>query len=203
MFNSFEQADNSITRKYGGTGLGLAITRRLAEMMGGEAGVTSAPGVGSTFWFTARLKRRDGLAEATPHTASADAEQMLQARHTGRQVLVVDDEPVNREVAKMLLEDIGLRVDTAEDGGQAIARARQTAYVAILMDMQMPTLDGLEATRRIRELPAHAATPILAMTANAFAEDKAQCLEAGMDDFLIKPFDPETLFALLLRWLGS
>ena len=202
LFIAFEQADNSTTRKYGGTGLGLAITRRLAHLMGGEAGVESTPGVGSTFWFTARLKkheRRETVRQ--PPAASVDAEAEIKQHYPARRILVVDDEPVNREVARMLLEDINLVVDTAEDGDEALALVQQHSYAAIFMDMQMPRLNGLAATRQIRELPGYAQTPIIAMTANAFAEDKARCFEAGMSDFLVKPFDPETLFATLLRTL--
>ena len=189
LFRAFEQADNSTTRKYGGTGLGLAITRRLAEQMGGEVGVESTPGVGSTFWFTARLKK-GAEAMITPQADPADFEMALRQRHAGKRILVVDDEPINREI-------------TAVDGVDAIALACQTVFAAILMDMQMPRLDGLEATRRIRELPGYRDTPILAMTANAFVEDKMRCLDAGMDDFLIKPFIPELLFATLLKYLDA
>ena len=208
LFSAFERADNSTTRKYGGTGLGLAITRRLAELMGGDAGVDSTPGVGSTFWFTARLKK-DGETVVTqaaaraadPAATQVDAETLIRQGCGGRRLLVVDDEPVNREVARMLLEDIGLVIDTAEDGAEAVSMAGRAAYAAILMDMQMPKLNGLDATRQIREMPGYRDTPIIAMTANAFAEDQARCFEAGMNDFLIKPFDPETLFATLLRAL--
>ncbi|MBI5900545.1 MAG: response regulator [Rhodocyclales bacterium] len=200
LFSAFEQADNSTTRKYGGTGLGLAITRRLAELMGGWAGAESVPGRGSRFWFTARLKKgRDGDAGATVANGQAEAE--LRRRHGGCRILVVDDDPLNREVAQLQLEAAGLVVDTAADGAQAIARARQATHAAILTDMQMPNLDGLDATRRIREIPGHERTPIVAMTANAFAEDKARCLAAGMNDFLVKPVVPERLFLILLQWL--
>jgi CheY-like chemotaxis protein len=201
LFSAFEQADNTTTRKYGGTGLGLAISRRLAELMGGEVGVDSTPGVGSTFWFTARLKKKEG--QLAQRSAIVDAGAVIQQQYAGARILVVDDEPVNREVAKVLLEDIGLEVDLADDGEQALASARKSAYAAIFMDMQMPKVDGLEATRQIRELPGYRETPIIAMTANAFAEDKARCLEAGMNDFLIKPFHPDTLFATLLRSLSQ
>jgi CheY-like chemotaxis protein len=197
LFSAFEQADNSTTRKYGGTGLGLAITRRLAELMGGEAGVDSTPGVGSTFWFTARLKKNaEVIANEVP--SNREAEAILRQHYAGHRVLVTDDEPVNQEIARMLLEDVGLQVDTADDGQQAVALAQSTAYAAIFMDMQMPHLDGIDATRQIREIPGYRAVPIIAMTANAFAEDKVRCLEAGMTHFLIKPFDSKVLFALLL-----
>jgi len=201
LFNAFEQADNSTTRKYGGTGLGLAITKRLAELMGGEVGAESAVGKGSTFWFTARLAKRqpgEGVSAAPDFDG---AEAAIGQRWTGARILVVDDEPINREIATMLLESAGLVVEAAEDGEQAVARAGASAFAAILMDMQMPRLDGLAATERIRRLPGHRATPIIAMTANAFAEDKVRCLAAGMNDFISKPFEPATLFASLLTWL--
>jgi two-component system sensor histidine kinase/response regulator len=201
LFCAFEQADNSTTRKYGGTGLGLAITRRLAELMGGEVGVHSTPGLGSTFWITVRLGRQGVVDEIDPVAAGGDAEQSIRTRFRDTRVLLVDDEPVNLAVARFLLEEAGLRVATAEDGLQAVRLARQAPYALILMDMQMPKLDGLQASRQIRGIPGYRATPILAMTANAFAEDKARCLDAGMDDFLIKPIDPDRLFSVLLGWL--
>ena len=202
LFSVFEQADNSKTRKYGGTGLGLAITRRLAELMGGEAGAESVTGVGSTFWFTVKLKKSSEVA-VVPRETSVDVEAEIRHRYFGHHILVVDDEPINREVALMQLEAVDLVVDTAEDGAEAIALARKNSYVAIFMDMQMPRLNGVEATQQIRQLPGYRDTPIIAMTANAFAEDKAQCIAAGMNDFLIKPFTPNQLFALLLRALSK
>jgi PAS domain S-box-containing protein len=201
LFSAFEQADNSTTRKYGGTGLGLSITRHFAELMGGKAGAESTPGMGSTFWLSVKLKKGADTAPSES-TTNMDAEAAIRQRYSGTRILVVDDEPINREVASMQLEAAGLVVDTAEDGIEAIASAKRTDYAAIFMDMQMPNLDGLDATRQIRELPGCRQTPIIAMTANAFAEDKARCLEAGMNDVLIKPFDPDQLFAILLRLLN-
>jgi PAS domain S-box-containing protein len=203
LFQAFEQADTSTTRQYGGTGLGLAITRRLAHLMGGDAGVDSTPGRGSRFWFTARLQKAERQKNAVTPEANADAEKTIQENYRGERILLVDDEPVNREIAQILLEDTGLIIDSAEDGVQAIAKAQTSAYRAIFMDMLMPNIDGLEATRQIRELPGHRQTPIIAMTANAFAEDKARCFAAGMNDFLVKPFDPQTLFSTLLHWLSQ
>ena len=203
LFSAFEQADNSTTRKYGGTGLGLAITRRLARLMGGQAGVESTPGVGSTFWFTAKLVKKNGDEVLADATENADAEATVRHRYHGSHILVVDDEPLNREVAQEQLEDAGLDVDTAEDGEEAVVMARQKKYAVIFMDMQMPNLDGLDATRQIREISGYEKTPIIAITGNAFAEDKARCLEAGMDDFLTKPIYHDVLFETLLRWLNK
>ena len=331
LFADFQQADSSTTRKYGGTGLGLAITRRLAELMGGDVGLHSVPGEGSTFSFTVRLARgqvttgedgedlrglrilvaddqpevraaqgkmlealglvvtyadsagaardamaaapidlalieyrmasaalaelpgdkplekkplllavtenndmdaaeearvsgfhavlakpltlailrttlhallsRDGDAETIVLPAPTMAEDALRRDHRGMRLLVVEDNPVNLEVALELLREAGCEVDQAENGAQAVAMVDSNMYDLILMDVYMPVMDGLDATRAIRCMPGRATTPIIAMTANVFAEDKQRCLDAGMNDRVAKPIDPEQFFATLLRWL--
>jgi two-component system sensor histidine kinase/response regulator len=339
LFQAFEQADSSLTRRHGGTGLGLALTKRLAEMMGGEIGLLSEPGAGSTFWFTAWLGRAqdasdmaapialkglrallvDDLAEARralddrlqmlglkvdtlasgpaalakvqaemaagrpydvmlvdwrmapmdgietlkrltqqlgagmppsilvtafdepemrqqaraircdtvlvkPITASAlqdalarvlrqqgtrqnaplpdpgDAQAQLQRRYAGQRILLAEDNPINQEVACELLSKAGLVVETASDGVAALELAQSRSYDLVLMDVQMPVMDGLTAARHIRARLGHQ-LPIVAMTANAFAEDRRQCLDAGMNDHVSKPVDPRALYATLLRWL--
>ncbi|MFH1658786.1 MAG: PhnD/SsuA/transferrin family substrate-binding protein [Pseudomonadota bacterium] len=203
LFGIFEQADASTTRKFGGTGLGLAITRRLAQLMGGDVGVSSQSGGGSRFWFTARLKSGDEGVDALTSTHAGLPLQAVQETLAGRHLLIVEDEPINREIALELIKEFGTTADTAENGREALELLESGNYDLILMDMQMPEMDGLEATRRIRAEPKHTLLPIIAMTANAFAEDRERCIEAGMNDFIVKPVEPNDLKMLLLRYLAT
>lgn len=200
IFNAFEQADSSTSRKYQGTGLGLAITKRIAQLMGGDVGVSSVPGEGSTFWLTSRLGKGED-AKPAPVALAEEAEIVLARNFRGRRILVVDDEPINRMVAGYLLEEVGLLVEMAENGREALFKVGQADYDLVLMDMQMPELDGLAATRELRALPGKEGLVVIAMTANAFDDDRVRCLAAGMNDFIAKPFKPESVFEKLVQWL--
>jgi CheY-like chemotaxis protein len=171
--------------------------------MGGEAGASSEPGVGSTFWFTARLRKGVPAVVATEAPSTVSAEEQLRWRHRGRRVLLAEDDPVNREITSSLLDFAGLTVDVASDGVEAVAQAAQHHYDLMLMDMQMPRMDGLVATRCIRTGDRNRDNAVLALTANAFGEDRARCLAAGMNDFVAKPTEAEVLYAAVLRWLDA
>ncbi len=200
LFNVFEQVDSSSTRQFGGTGLGLAITRRLARLMGGDAGVTSTPGAGSTFWFTARLAKAAGHPPA-PAPREAEPEAVLKRDYGGLRILLADDDPDNRYITQALLSDVWPKMDLAADGVEAVELASRNRYDIILLDMRMPRMDGIEAARRIRELPGGKEPLILALTANVFPENRRQCLEAGMDDLIPKAAKAEAPFAAILEGL--
>lgn len=171
--------------------------------MRGEAGVESQLGLGSTFWFTAHLQRgREQTVEAAS-VSRESAETELRIKHAGARLLLAEDNLINREVALELLSRLGLHLETASNGLEAVEKARNQRFDLILMDVQMPDLDGLNATRIIRTLPGLQEIPILAMTANAFDEDRQQCLNVGMNDFVSKPVDPPSLYSTLLKWLST
>jgi signal transduction histidine kinase/HPt (histidine-containing phosphotransfer) domain-containing protein len=207
LFEAFTQADNSITRRFGGTGLGLAICRRLVTMMGGEIGFDSQPGAGSAFWFTVDLPPADaGVDDEAAAPLPAMPPPPAQAHPLrGLRLLLVEDNDTNRLVARIWLERLGAVVQQAGDGAQALALLQDSATVppdAVLMDMHMPVMDGLEATRRLQALPALRGLPVIGMTAAALAEDRRQCLDAGMVDHVTKPIVVEQLVATLLHWTG-
>ena len=204
IFEAFSQADNSTTRKYGGTGLGLALTQQLVELMGGQISVKSQPGTGSRFWWTARLGKAAAPNAVTPASCSACPEVVL--GEAGGRILLAEDNPINQEVALTMLEMLGCQVTLVSDGRAAVEAAARDTYAVILMDCQMPQLDGFEATSAIREHEASGLTrtriPIIAMTANAMQGDREHCLAAGMDDYLSKPFSQDQLEKILGRWLA-
>ena len=202
LFQPFKQVDDSTTRKYGGTGLGLAITQRLAQLLGGKAGVESQLGVGSTFWFTARLEEATSLAPVR-NSNIPGPEGDIRRQYAGTRILLVEDDPLNQEVALELLQDTGLIIDLADNGQNAVSMVAATDYALVLMDIQMPEMNGLEATEMIRQLPQRRNTPIIALTANAFDEDRRRCMAAGMSDFIAKPVDTDSLYKTLAKWLAA
>ncbi|MBL8473575.1 MAG: response regulator [Rhodocyclaceae bacterium] len=199
LAEAFAQGNPELAQSHGGRGLSLVISRRLAVLMGGSAGADCVPGQGNRFWFDVRLAPGVAVQQdaAVTHAGAAEAE-LAQRRP---RLLLVEDEPVNRVVALEVLGVLGLAVDCAENGVEAIARVEAGTYDAVLMDVRMPVMDGIEATRRIRALTGRETLPILGMSANAFAEDRQACLDAGMDDFLAKPAQPTEIYARLLALL--
>jgi signal transduction histidine kinase/DNA-binding NarL/FixJ family response regulator/HPt (histidine-containing phosphotransfer) domain-containing protein len=197
LFAAFEQADSTTTREYGGTGLGLTISDRLVREMGGEISIESRIGAGANFRFEIVLARGTQVQEDDVLESSTPV------KFYGSRVLVAEDNALSRELIRQMLSDLGCDVDLAKDGNEALDCASKYVYDLILMDMQMPRLDGLAATQAIRQLPEHWSTPILAVTANVFAEEKAQCLRAGMNGHLTKPLTPESLMRELRHWLAE
>ncbi|MBA6114744.1 response regulator [Pseudomonas putida] len=196
MFVAFQQADSSISRRYGGTGLGLSIARTLAERMGGKLRGESREGLGSTFTLEMPLALASALPVPAPGTLAAPG-----SLAEGQRVLLVEDNPVNQSVIEAMLRSLGLEVSVAHDGAQAVEQVSQQHFAAILMDCRLPQVDGYEATRRIRRLPNGGQLPIIALTANALQGDRERCMAAGMDDYLSKPFRRTDLQRVLQRWL--
>ncbi|MEN9904394.1 MAG: hypothetical protein RLZZ555_959 [Pseudomonadota bacterium] len=204
LFEPYEQEETVSARHQGGTGLGLSICRHLVELMGGSIGVTSEPGLGSRFWFTLPCERDSSLPPPPPPAALPPPEQ-AERRSRASRVLLVEDHPANQKLALWLLQRQGHQVTLAENGAEALQLMKALAFDIVLMDVQMPVMDGLEATRRIRELERERGDkrhPIIAMTAGAIVGDREKCLEAGMDDYLSKPIAAPLLFAKLGEWLG-
>ncbi|MES2089182.1 MAG: ATP-binding protein, partial [Pseudomonadota bacterium] len=201
LFQSFEQADASTTRRYGGTGLGLAISKRLAALMGGRIGADSEPGRGSTFWVELPFGQATPSAVLqAPHAMKTDTG--LRSKLKNVRVLLAEDNEINRLVVTEGLAGLGIQLDEAVNGEDAVAKARENAYALILMDMQMPRMNGMEATKLIRQLPGYATVPILAMTANAFDDDRRECLAAGMNDHITKPIMLDYLQDRMAYWVG-
>ncbi len=202
VFEAFSQADGSMTRKYGGTGLGLAISKRLVQLMNGEIGFESSLGEGSMFWFTASFERQPPGAPVSPSAATAVSKPAHCPSSLRGRILIAEDNAVNMEVAICHMEKLGLHADMVANGLEAVEALKHIRYDLVLMDCQMPEMDGYEATAEIRRSEGTKQhTPIVAITANAMRGDRERCLEAGMDDYVTKPIEEAELYAVLTRWL--
>ena len=202
LFKPFEQGDSSTSRRSGGTGLGLSISKRLVELMGGQIGFSERLEGGSAFWFEMVLGRAAGALQARSAVPAEIDQEDPKPRHVGR-ILLAEDNPNNVDLATMILEGAGYKVDVANDGTQAIDALLRRRYDLVLMDMQMPRLDGVAAAREIRASERDGEhLPIVAMTANAMKNDQRRCFEAGMDDYFSKPFTPASLIDKVARWIN-
>lgn len=202
LFQSFQQGDSSTSRTYGGTGLGLAISKRLVEMMGGECGLRSEPGRGSTFWFTVRLGKSLLPSSQTANQSGNVDVGIAKDAIRGKRILLVEDQPLNQMIAQEILVGAGMLVETANNGEEALALLnRDRHFDCVLMDVQMPVMDGLETTRRIRADSALEKLPVLALTANAYDEDRERCFAAGMNDFVSKPFKMNDFYSKIAKWV--
>jgi signal transduction histidine kinase/CheY-like chemotaxis protein len=205
LFNAFSQADSSTTRKYGGSGLGLAISKKIVEMMNGKIWVVSEEGKGSTFHFTVKLERateQELLASADDSTATNDLDNSITSLQDIK-LLLVEDNEINQELVMELLAGVGASVEVVANGAEAVDTLQQETFDAVLMDCQMPVMDGYEATRQIRNMPHHKSLPIIALTANAMKGDREKALDAGMNDYITKPINPEQMFLTLLKWTAT
>ncbi|MCK9374275.1 MAG: ATP-binding protein [Sulfuricurvum sp.] len=206
LFHPFTQADGTISRKFGGSGLGLVICKQLVELMGGKIGVTSRPNIGTLFWFTLGFATQN-VEESNSQEENQGIERLSYQKAIetirGSYLLLVEDNDLNQEVALNMLYEAGVRADVASNGNEAVEMVLNNDYDGVLMDYQMPIMDGLEATRRIRRNAHLKNLPIIAMTANVMQQDKDSCTEAGMDDFIAKPIDIASLFTTLARWIKS
>lgn len=204
LFSNFTQADSSTTRKYGGTGLGLAISKRLAQLMGGKIGFESTPSQGSTFWFTVRCTKGDHQAiEAERGLTGIEVASAVQKTDRSLRILVAEDDPINQTVLRAILAKTPHRFDMVSNGVEAVAAAMRAPYDLVLMDVQMPEMDGVTATQKIRELPGGVGDiPIIALTANAMIGDRESYLQAGMTDYISKPIGPQTLYDAIAKYSG-
>jgi len=201
LFVPFEQLDGSAARSHGGSGLGLAISMQLVTAMGGRMGVVSEVGIGSKFWFEIPLRIVTAAISRAAEPQVPDPELALKASYPGARVLVAEADPINQGILGIMLRNSGLQVDFSADGRQAVQAAAAVHYEAVLMDIRMPEMDGLEAAREIRALPGYRTTPIIALSADAFEEDRAKSFEAGMNAHVVRRVGRRLLFSTLLKWM--